>query len=121
MTLPTQDIDEVLRKNERDLFLARNSVENLRQNVERLEEELAAAEARADALAQEVERLKAEIETYRTAFDGIEPSDRADELEEAKRLLANSLKEYAPISAASHRSEVQDFLARAALREKDDG
>jgi chromosome segregation ATPase len=84
MTLPTQDIDEVLRKNERDLFLARNSVENLRQNVERLEEELAASEARADALAQEVEGLKAEIETYRTAFDGIEPASRPLPLQETE-------------------------------------
>lgn len=97
MTLPAQDI-----------------VERLRQRVDRWK--LNGDSTRVSVPLGELRGVLAEIETNRTAFDGIEPTDRAGELEEAKRLLANSLKEYAPISAASHRSEVQAFLVRAALR-----
>jgi hypothetical protein len=48
--------------------------------------------------------------------------NRADALAqgaaEARRLLANSLKEYAPISAINHRREVQSFLSRTALGDR---
>lgn len=44
-----------------------------------------AATAHADTLAQEVERLRGEIETYRTAFDGIEPASRLLPLQETEK------------------------------------
>lgn len=135
MTLPAQDIVERLRERAKRMNGALVGASDGGTYALGYYDQFAAADDKEAAAT--ISRLTADNEALRKERDEARANvESATELQndatrlyvaaearaaEARRLLANSLKEYAPISAASHRSEVQAFLARAALANEEAG